>query len=136
MRREGFFYNLKNRLESLLPMTLMSLLLFLLVMYFLYVVGKTTWDNYQSNQEIKKMGERIAGLEEGIKFMEYEINYYKTDSFKEKEAREKLGYRAPDEKVISLPLDKPEDKILDEPQGEIVIKTPNYRLWWKYFFGE
>lgn len=135
MATRGLVSKIKNRIETILPMTIGSFFLLLLVGYFLYIVGRTTWNNYQSNKVISAEREKIAALQEEIKYMQYQVNYYKTNSFREKEAREKLGYKAAGERVISLPLDKPEDKIIDTAAGEVKIKTLNYRLWWQYFFG-
>ena len=64
--------------------------------------------------------------------MQNQINYYQTSSFKEKQAREKLGYKAAGESIMALPLDKEEEKTIDPILGEVSIKTPNYRLWWQY----
>ena len=122
--------------ESILPMTFGSFILFLIIGYFLYIVGNTTYANYQSNKDVAKEEAVVEELEEELRYAEYQINYYQTSSFKEKEAREKLGYKAPGENVISLPADAPESSEETVPGDESVkIKTPNYRLWWLYFFG-
>ncbi len=108
--------------------------MFLLVLYLLFVVGRSIWINYQSNKAILNQSESLDQLEEEIIAMENEIEYLKTNSYREKEARSKLGYKSPGENVISLPLDSPDDKVADSPEGEVVISTPNYRLWVAYFF--
>jgi len=100
----------------------------------LFVVGRSIWVNYQSNIVIKNQSESLDQLEDEIISMENEIEYLKTNSYKEKEARAKLGYKSAGENVISLPLDSPEDKVADSSEGEVVIETPNYRLWIAYFF--
>lgn len=133
--KNTFLLRVKNRIETILPMTLTSLILFLLIIYFLFIVGRSTWQNYNSNKAIDVQEEQVAKLADEIDYMQYQINYFQTKSFKEKEAREKLGFKAPGEKVLSLPLDRPEEKMVDEALGEVKIKTPNYRLWWSYFFG-
>ncbi|OQA04000.1 MAG: Septum formation initiator [bacterium ADurb.Bin400] len=127
---------IRHDIEALLPMTLGSLALFLCIGYFVYVVVKTTQVNYLSNQQIAEEEARINELEDELRFMKFQINYFKTTSFKEKEAREKLGYRAPGEKVVSLPLDKPEEKVADGAIEDEKIRVPNQHLWWAYFFGE
>lgn len=116
-------------------MTFGSFLIFLFIIYLFFVVGKSIWTNYNSNKDIEAEEEKVAVLEDEILGMRNEINYFQTQSFKEKEAREKLGYKAPGEKVLSLPMDKEEEKVADKELGEVEIKTPNYRIWWKYFFG-
>jgi len=127
-RKIGSFFN------SIIPMGISNFFLFLLILYLLFVVGRSIWVNYQSNIVIKNQSESLDQLEDEIISMENEIEYLKTNSYKEKEARAKLGYKAPGENVISLPLDSPEDKLADSSEGEVVIETPNYRLWIAYFF--
>lgn len=68
--------------------------------------------------------------------MKNEINYYQTSSYKEKQAREKLIYKAPGESVINLPVDTESEKTADPELGDVVLKTPNYVYWIKYFKGE
>lgn len=123
-------------IERILPMTLGSFFIFLFTLYVFFIVGKSIYTNYLSNKELEKEELKIQNLEYNIQNLKNEINYYQTKSFKEKEARAKLGYKAPGENVIALPLDKEEEKVADKELGEVIIKTPNYVLWWKYFFDE
>lgn len=114
-------------------MTFGSLVIFLFVLYLFFIVGRSIWINYQSNKDLDVQNVQVLKLEDELKFMQYQINYYKTSSFKEKEAREKLGYQTPGEKVVALPVDKLEDKVTDPQLGEVEIKTANYINWWRYF---
>lgn len=115
-------------------MTLSSLVIFAVIIYLFIIVGKTVYSNYNSNKGIEKQEEKVAALETEIASIQNQINYYQTASFKEKEAREKLGYKAPGENMISLPIDEEKDKSEDKSLGEVQIKTPNYRYWWEYYF--
>ncbi len=132
MQQKKTFKNFIDWLESLLPMSVTSLMMFLFIIYLFFIVGKSILTNYNSNKDLENQEKNIQALQNKINLMENQINYYKTTSFKEKEAREKLGYKAPGESVIALPLDKEEDKIADDQLGEVNIKTPNYSLWWSY----
>jgi len=131
--RITFFNNLKDRLERILPMTIGSLALFVIVLYAFFIVGRTIWVNYNSNKEIDKEAVKVEELENEIVYLKNQINYYQTYSYKEKEARAKLGYKFEGENVIALPIDRQEDKIEDRSMAEAEIKVPNYRLWWSYF---
>ena len=125
---------IKSFFNSVIPMGIGNFFLFLLILYLLFVVGRSIWINYQSNIVIRGQSDKLDELEEEVIATENEIEYLKTNSYKEKEARAKLGYKAPGENVISLPLDSPEDKVADSSEGEVAITTPNYRLWIAYFF--
>lgn len=133
MRKESFWLRAKNRIENVLPMTLNSLILFVIVGYLAYIVGQSIYSNYQSNKAIDAEQQNIEQLKKNITQLENEIAYYKTNSYKERQARALLGYKAPGENVISLNFDQPEEKVADTGNSEPVIKTPNYRLWWQYF---
>ncbi len=117
-------------------MTIGNLLLFSFLIYLIIVVSQSVYSNYNSNKEIDKQGEKLVSMRREIVQMQNAINYYQTPSFREKEAREKLGYKAPGENIISLPIDTIEDKMADSGLADVKIKTPNYRLWWQYFFGK
>ena len=125
---------IKDAIEKVIPMTLGSLVLFIIVIYLLSIVTRMMISNYDSNREIEVDRLKLVSLEQEIQDLEYEINYYETASFKEKEARSKLGYIAPGEKVISLPIDLEEEKSADSELVEVEVKKPNYLLWWEYFF--
>ena len=135
MDRKPFFKRLKEGVEKVLPMSVGGFILFIIVLYMLFNVGKSVWVNYSSNKEIDEESEKVIALEKEIDYMKNQIAYYQTNTYREKQAREKLGYIAPGEKALTLPVDEPEDKIVDAEIDEVKIKTPNYRLWWKYFFG-
>ena len=133
MKKENIFLRIKRSFERFLPMSFGSLILFLLVLYLLFSVGKSILQNYDSNKDIRDQEKTIIKLKSDIVYLQAQIAYYKTNSFRDKQARAKLGYKAPADKVISLPRDESEDKIADPIEKEIEIKTPNYRLWWLYF---
>lgn len=134
--KTNIFTRIKNAIERIIPMTFGSLVLFLAVIYLLIIVGRAVWINYQSSKGIEEQEQKIADLQDEVRYLEFQVAYFQTDSFKEKEARAKLGYKAPGETVISLPTDAPADKVADSAQVQEVIKESNPRLWWKYFFGK
>jgi cell division protein FtsB len=129
---KNWFQKFKEFIEQKLPMSFNSLLIFGFVLYLFFVVGKSIMVSYGSNKELENEAQKIQALESEIVLMKNQIAYYRTTSFKEKEARQKLGYKASGESLMSLPLDKDEDKVVDTELGEVPIKTPNYRLWWRY----
>jgi cell division protein FtsB len=134
-KKESFFKKFTSTIERFLPMTLNSLVIFILVIYFFVLVGRSVWTNYQSNKSLDQEAQNIVSLENDIQQLKFENNYYQTSSYKEEQAREKLGYIAPGEHIVSVPFDSKQDKIADKEIGQVEIKTPNYRYWWQYFFG-
>lgn len=132
MEKENWFKKVIKFIERFIPMTITSLLIFFVIIYAFFIVGRSIWINYNSNKELDVEAANIAALENNITLMQNQNNYYQTSSFKEKEAREKLGYKAPGESIMVLPLDKEEEKTADPVLGEVSIKIPNYKLWWDY----
>jgi len=132
--KKNIFSRFVEFIERYIPMTFSSLIIFLVIIYLFFIIGKTTFNNYNSNKELDQEEQKVLALESDIEGMQNKINYYQTSSFKEKEAREKLGYRAPGENVLSLPIDQESEKGTDASLGEVKIKTPNYRYWLSYFF--
>jgi len=130
----NIFKRIKEGIEKIIPMTLGNFVIFLIVLYMFFVVGRSIWVNYNSNKSLDAEAVKIDLLRDNITELENQIAYYQTQSFREKEARAKLGYRAPGENIMILPLDTEEEKTADVGLGEVSIKTPNYVLWWKYFF--
>ena len=121
-------------LGKYIPMSFGSLAMFAVVIYLIIVVGKTVMTNYESNQDISKEESKLAQLEIHLHELENQINYFQTYSFKEKEARSKLGYKLAGESVLALPIDTDEEKSADSGLLEARIQVPNYILWWQYFF--
>jgi len=126
---------IKTFIETLIPMTLGSFVLFSIIIYLMIIVGKTVWNNYQSNTEIAAEELKLADLESSLNYTENEIEYFKTASFREKQARAKLGYIAPGETALSLPPDQPVEVGKKVEEVPVVIKVPNYYLWFEYFSG-
>lgn len=117
-------------------MTFGSLVLFVIMIYLVVIVSRSVISNYNSNKDIEKDAVKLTLLQENIHELQNQINYYQTYSFREKEARAKLGYIAAGEKIISLPIDTLEDKVADSGTVPVAIAIPNQELWWQYFFGK
>jgi cell division protein FtsB len=131
---KNWFQKIISFIEKFIPMTFGSLILFAFIIYLSIVVGKSVISNYESNKSIEKEEIKLVELEARLHNIQNEINYYQTYSFKEKEARAKLGYKAPGENVLSLTIDTEEEKVADTSLVETKIKVSNFHLWWQYFF--
>lgn len=103
------------------------------LLYLMILVGKSVYTNWQTNQATKKLQIEIDTLEVENQNLRDLIAYYQTPSFKEKEARRKLGLVKPDEKVVIISKEQPVIKNPVTPSSE-EPKKPNYQLWWQFFF--
>lgn len=107
--------------------------------YMLIATGEALWQNYRTNQEIAQLRIEITTLERENVQIKNLIAYLKTESFREKEARRKLGYKKPGEQVVALPQDNfihtdlgtTKDTTLSEPE----VRLSNPQKWWDYILG-
>lgn len=111
-----------------------------LIAYSVYAIGRSVYANYTVNQQIASLRAQIHQIETDIAELKNLIVYYKSDSFKEIEARRRLGMRGPGEQVVILP--KPEDRTTPDGTPETVIEQqkekdaiPNPQKWISYILG-
>lgn len=118
-----------------------KLAIYALMAYIFFILGKSVWINWYLGREIDRLKSDISEIQKQNKDLENLILYYQSDSFKEVEARQKLGLKKPGEKVMAVPVKK-YDNFQEETatdQANIAAKenqenTPHYLLWWAYFF--
>lgn len=114
----------------------------LVILYILYNLGYSIFSNYKVNEKIIGTTTDINSLKQENELLKNQNLYYQTNTFKELEARRKLGMKADGENVIITPDNKDQSDLPDNlsAQGEnIQNKTkvvPNYVKWWQYMMGE
>lgn len=128
--------------------------LYLIIFYLIFLLGRTVYHNFQLKRGIEKLEGQIALLEEQKKDLGNLNLYYQSEAFRELEARRKLNFKRPDEKIVILPggptmqgesaetvpqvpaTDFPEE-IKKEKEGvagkSTQSKIPNWLLWWEFF---
>ena len=78
-----------------------------IVIYLVIVLGQTVSRNYTLGKQIDALNAQIALLQAQKDQLAYSISYYNTDSFREREARSKLGLQLPGENVVIIPHSSP-----------------------------
>ena len=101
--------------------------------YISYYLVITIKKNYEMQQEIGKLDQQIQDLEVESQKLKYQIQYYQTDSYKEKEARARLGLQAPGEGVVILP--NSDDTKTQEEQAQQKRKKSNFEQWVNFLSG-
>ncbi len=113
----------------------------LLAVYVIFLMGRSVWTNYDLRSSIEKLNAQIAQLEEQKKELKNLNIYYQSDSFKELEARRKLGMKKPDEKVVIISNNSAtanfQESILSDQAG-LTKETnqnpgPNWSRWLDFF---
>jgi len=114
-----------------------------LVIYMFIVLAVETSQNYTLRSKSENLELQIAKLEQQIEDLGYKVTYYKTDSYRERLAREKLNVAAPSESVIIIKDDKRNEKQADDNKVEEKLTSdvedladrPNYQQWRIFLFG-
>lgn len=106
------------------------------VVFFLLIsLAQEVNREWQIQREIQILEAQVHEERTAISQLENLNQYFRTDDFQERLAREKLNYRAPGEEVVLIP-----DKDLSNETNEVIRKeeeaeTPTYRQWWDVFFN-
>lgn len=101
--------------------------------YISYYLVITVKKNYEMQQEIGKLDQQIQDLELETQKLNYQIQYYQTDSYKEKEARARLGLQAPGEGVVILP--NSDDTRTQDEETQQKRKKSNFEQWIEFLRG-
>ena len=107
----------------------------LVAIYLAAVLSQTIYYNYTLNRHIETLRGEISLLQARQEQLKYNISYYKTDSFKDREARAKLGLQLPGEGVLILP--NPKQSNIAGPStasGPVKIKS-NFGQWMDFLAG-
>jgi len=104
--------------------------------YIVFLLFQSVYFNYQSSQKINNLKSELNKAQKDKEKIESLIAYYKTDSFQELEARKKLGFKLPDEKVVTVEIEKDETQIRDQIQESKKPEKPNYQLWMDFLSGK
>lgn len=85
-------------------------------------------------REVSVLEKKVADAEKNVVAMENLNQYFRTDAYQDRLAREKLNYVAPGEKVVMVPDDslKPAADPALPKTAERAYSTPE--LWWRAFF--
>lgn len=113
---------------------LVGLAAFMIVIYALF---KETYKKYQIQKEVDALRLEAENLENGNEKMRGLVEYFKTDNYSEKEAREKLNLKKEGEKVVVLRSEDAPGKEARGNTGNAVQEEnnmPNPFKWWDYFF--
>lgn len=134
-KKEKLFKNIKK--PSLKIETVLSLVFISLLLWLSYTLSKSLIDTMNRQKRLEQEREEVAVLSAQVERLKEEVEYYNSDSFVEKEARDKLGFVRQDEKVIVLTEEMLEEinKIEEEEFDTLDIKErKNWEKWLSFFY--
>lgn len=120
-------------------MRLVLIVGFFVVAYMLYNLAVSIYENYQIEKHIAEFEARNVELQTENKQKQEDLEYYISDEYIDKIAKQNLNLVNPGEKVIVIPdedlvvLSQDEDTAALSEQ--IRASWPNPKKWWKFFFS-
>lgn len=111
---------------------------FVLLAYMLYVLSTSLYKSYQVDRFIQNAQEENAKLERSNTLLAEDYEYYRSDAYREKIAKQNFGLVRPGEEVIILaPDDRPYlsgEERASEANKEYYRKLSNSQKWFYFFF--
>jgi len=95
-------------------------------------LSRDIWRLLKVGDRIKEAQSKVEEQEERNRELRAQKEYYLSEEFVEKEARNKLNLSKEREKVVILPPNVRELVGQAEPQKPPMV--PNWRRWWNFFF--
>lgn len=113
---------------------------FFLVSYLLYTLTVSVYKSYQIDQHIKSYEQENSRIEEENRRKSEEFDYYSSDAYVEKIAKQNLGLINPGEEVIIIPdsdFNNPgligfDQAVAEEDESYNSLSNP--QKWWRFFF--
>jgi len=102
--------------------------------YLVIVLASTVKKNYDLGRQIDSLNSQITLLQDQKDQLAYDIQYYGTDAFRDREARSKLGLQLPGENVVIIP--RPSDT--PAPAASKTKSAPtksNLQQWFDFLSG-
>ena len=137
-----------KKIKKILSSKIFLFIVVFILIFLLIGLIKETYRKHQLTSEINELKSNIDKLEGDNQQLVDLMDYFKEDSYLEKEARIKLNLKKPGETVVVLSkdiidgvevvrsgsLDEEENKEADLENNDSVEVT-NYWKWWEYFFN-
>jgi cell division protein FtsB len=111
---------------------------FILVSYLLYILMASVYKSYQIDVHIRTFEADNARIEDENRLKSEEFDYFSSDAYVEKIAKQNLGLVNPGEEVIIIPKNNLKTTGI-VGDADISIDTSNIQInkpqrWWKFFF--
>lgn len=99
-------------------------------------LSKEIYREYKIKKEIETLKSEIGSMEKDNYELSQLLDYYKTNEYKEAEARKRLNLKAEGEQVVMIDEKKAsveEVKAAEEAAQQAGVSNPT--KWWNYFFA-
>lgn len=104
-----------------------------------FALGQEVIRKYQIEGEISDLQAQTEQLEQNNVELQSLISYFESDSYKEEQARLKLGLQRSGEKVVTVlgvETDIRAEQLQNSANDALVDARTNPIRWWDYFFNQ
>ena len=108
----------------------------IIVFFILLSLAQEVNRQWQVEREVRELENEVKNMQASIVELENLNQYFKTDDFQERLAREKLNYQAAGEQVVLIPdedLNIQDREVFKDSNKTDAISYP--LAWWEVFFG-
>ncbi len=141
------YYNKESMAGNSFKRILSSkIFLFILLLAFIWlslILVKITYRKYELDKQVSDLKAEVEKIDKSTQEFSQLLEYFKSQGFLEKEAKEKLNLQKEGENVMMVPEAAINQEINFQQNGTAVssdkeIKKAENNLikWWKIFFGE
>jgi len=125
----------KSLIEKIFSFKMFILISISCIVFLGTGLSKEYYRDYQIQKEINSLQKEINSFEDNNYKLSQLVEYYKTDEYKEAEARKRLNVMKEGEKVVIIKSNSENlnSLVVEEASGNENI--PNYIRWWNYFFA-
>jgi cell division protein FtsB len=109
-----------------------------LLAFACFKISREVYKQEEINKEILALQEEIEKFERDNSELRQLAEYFNSEEFKEREAKEKLDLVKEGEKVVVVKKASTEavrKKEKSPNKAEVSLSRANYYYWWHYFFG-
>ena len=112
---------------------------FLVFLYIFFALATSIYRDYKLEVNIQQFEDEINRLAEMAKQKPKDIEYYQSEEYKDKYAKENLNLLNPGERLIIIPQEEKivkSEAVMDRfNYSPHVLELPHRNQWWEYFFG-
>lgn len=111
----------------------LNLLGALVAVYLLVVLGQTVKRNYDLGRQNDELKIQISQLQDQKDQLAFNLQYYGTNAFRDREARSKLGLQLPGENVVIIP--RSTTPATTSQPAAAPAKKSNFLQWFDFLIG-
>ena len=115
---------------------------FIFFFYMFFALAASIYRDYKLESEVQKFEQDINQLADMAQQKPEDVQYFASNQYKDRYAKESLGLLNPGEKLIIIPEDQqvveqgPVELQTDKFDPTAVLGKTKPQQWWEYFFGK